>query len=255
MTTPQVAASSHSLVYSFCRLLWRDLGLRRVPYLRSLWAFFIRLWLIGRKNPAQDHTYFNRVYSNKADPWNYQLTVQQERYRSALGFLDEAKQGGKFPRVLEIGCSEGTFTQLLAAHCDSLLALDISSVALERAKERCSELRPVQFYEWDLSRDPAPGTFDLITIMDVLEYYYSPTSLRAARDKVVAMLAPGGYLLVTTSKAHDFIESSWWARWLYCGTHLLSCLAAHPDLITCKTAEMEIHAQALFRKKPALPNS
>ncbi len=251
MPTPQVATSSHSLVYSFCRLLWRDLGLQRVPYLRSLWAFFIRLWLICRKNPAQDHTYFNQVYSNKTNPWSYHLEVQQERYRSALEFLDEVELAGKIPRVLEIGCSEGAFTQLLALRCDSLLALDISSVALERAQERCSELRQVQFHEWNLSQDPAPGVFDVITVMDVLEYYHSPAALRAARDKIVAMLVPGGYLLVTTSKARDFIESSRWARWLYCGSHLLACLAEHPDLITCKTAEREIHAQALFRKKPA----
>ncbi|MFN7930693.1 MAG: SAM-dependent methyltransferase [Blastocatellia bacterium] len=249
MTTPELATSSHSLVYSFCRLLWRDLGLQRVPYLRSLWAFLIRLWLIWRKNPAQDYTYFNQVYSRKADPWNYQLEVQQERYRSALEFLDDATGDGKIARALEIGCSEGAFTQLLAPRCDSLLALDISSVALERAKERCHELRQVKFYEWNLSCDPAPGTFDVITVMDVLEYYYSPAALRAARDKMVEMLIPGGYLLVTTSKARDFIESSHWARWLYCGTHLLSCLAGHPDLITCQTAEHEIHAQVLFRKK------
>ncbi len=253
MPTSQVTTSSDSLVYSFCRLLWRDFGLRRVPYFRSLWAFFIRLWLILRKNPAQNRTYFNQVYSRKVDPWNYQLEVQQERYRSALNFLDEARQGGKIARALEIGCSEGIFTQLLAENCDSLLALDISSIALERAKERCSELPQVKFHEWNLSEDPVPGVFDVVIVMDVLEYFYDPAALRAARDKIVDTLAPGGYLLITTSRARDFIERSRWARWLYLGTHLLSCIAQHPDLITCKEAEMEIHAQALFRKKPELP--
>lgn len=255
MPTPQITTSSESLVFSFCRLLWRDLGLRRVRLFRSLWAFLIRLWLISHKHPAQDRTHFNQLYSNKADPWNYQLEIQQDRYRSALQFLDEAVLGKKVPHALEIGCSEGLFTQLLAARCEALLALDISSVAMERARERCAELPQVKFYEWNLSTDPAPGSFDLVTVMDVLEYYYSPSALRAARDKIVDMIAPGGYLLVTTSKARDFIESSHWARWLYCGTHLLSCLAQHPDLIKCQTAELKIHAQALFRKRGEGQNS
>lgn len=255
MPISQVTISSHNLVYSFCRVLWRDLGLRRVPYLRSLWAFLIRLWLILRKNPAQDHTHFNQIYSKKVDPWNYQFDIQQERYRSALVFLDEISEGKKVARALEIGCSEGRFTQLLAERCTSLLALDISSIALERAKDRCRQLSQVQFYEWNLSEDPTPGIFDLVTVMDVLEYYYTPAALRAARDKIVDMLVPGGYLLVTTSKARDFIERSHWARWLYCGSHLLSCIAQHPDLIAYKSAEREIHAQALFRKKPALLDS
>src|SRR5438552_2723668 len=136
MPTSQVTTSSDNLVYSFCRLLWRDLGLRRVPYLRSLWAFIIRLWLILRKNPTQDRTYFNQVYARKVDPWNYQHEIQQERHRSALEFLDEIRQDEKIPRALEIGCSEGVFTQLLAESCESLLALDLSPVALDRAKER-----------------------------------------------------------------------------------------------------------------------
>jgi 2-polyprenyl-3-methyl-5-hydroxy-6-metoxy-1,4-benzoquinol methylase len=251
MPGSRVLLSSESLVYSFCRLLWRDLGLRRIPLLRSLWAFLIRLWLIMHDKPAQDRAHFNRIYSKKADPWNYKLDVQKQRYGSALQFLAEALAGKKVSRALEIGCSEGRFTQLLAEHCDSLLAVDISSVALERARERCSELRQVQFNEWNLSKDPMPGKFHLITVMDVLEYYYAPSDLRAARDKIVEMLVPGGYLLITTSKARDFIERSIWARWLYCGTHLLDCIAQHPDLITCNTAEMEIHAQALFCKSDA----
>lgn len=255
MPTSQISTSSDNLVYSFCRLLWHDLGLRRVPYLRSLWAFIIRIWLILHRTPAQDRTYFNQIYSKKVDPWNYQLDIQQDRYRSALEFLNEIGQDKKIPCALEIGCSEGGFTKLLAERCESLLALDLSPIALERAKERCNELTQVRFYEWNLSEDPMPGVFDLVVVMDVLEYFYSPLALRTARDKIVDTLTPGGYLLVTTSKAHGFIERSRWARWLYCGTHLLACIAQHPDLITCKVAEMEIHAQALFRKKTALPNS
>lgn len=255
MPTPQITTSSESLVFSFCRVLWRDLGLRRVRLFRSLWAFLIRLWLIQSKNPAQDRTHFDQIYSQKADPWNYQLEIQQERYRSALQFLDEIPPHKKAMRALEIGCSEGRFTQLLAARCDSLLALDISAIALDRAKERCADLPHVKFHEWNLSKDPSPGVFDLVTVMDVLEYYYSPSALRAARDKIVELIAPGGYLLVTTSKARDFIEASRWARWLYCGSYLLSCIAQHPDLIACKTAEMDIHAQALFRKRDVSPNS
>ena len=43
-------------------------------------------------------------------------------------------------RVLEIGCSVGTFTEALAPRCSDLLAIDISKRAVERAAERLSPL-------------------------------------------------------------------------------------------------------------------
>lgn len=249
MQSSELVNPKQNIIYLACRFLWRNVGLRRIVWLRSFWAFLNRLWLIIWDDPTRAQPYFERIYSETPDPWDYLRTVQQARYQTAIQALDEARQQEKFATALEIGCSEGMFTELLTERCGKLLALDISTVALGRAKDKCQRYTNIDFKQWDLSKDTLSETFDLVTIMDVLEYFYRPSSLRNVRDKIVSFVKPGGYLLVTTSKTHDFVESSHWARWLHCGKHCMTLMASHPDLTVCYTSEMELHVLTLFRKK------
>ncbi len=249
MQSSETVTSNHNIIYLAGRFLWRKVGLRRIVWLRSFWAFLNRLWLIVWDDPMRAQPYFERIYSEKNDPWDYLRTVQQARYQTAIRYIDDACQQEKIATALEIGCSEGMFTRLLAERCNKLLALDISIIALERAKAKCEKFTNIDFQEWDLSRDVLTETFDLVTIMDVLEYFYRPSSLRNVRDKIVSFVKPGGYLLVTTSKTHDFVENSCWARWLHCGKHCMYLMASHSDLTVCYTCEMELHVLTLFRKK------
>jgi 2-polyprenyl-3-methyl-5-hydroxy-6-metoxy-1,4-benzoquinol methylase len=48
--------------------------------------------------------------------------------------LLEILSGRRYAKVLEIGCGAGTFTRLLAPIADHIVAFDISSKAIERAK-------------------------------------------------------------------------------------------------------------------------
>jgi len=65
--------------------------------------------------------------------------------------------------VLEAGCAEGHFTETLARRSSRVLALDISAVALERARRRAPRAVPVEadLMTWE-PRDEAP--FDAIVI-------------------------------------------------------------------------------------------
>ena len=57
--------------------------------------------------------------------------------------------------VLEIGCSYGEATALIATRARCVIAVDISSDALERAAERCAGCTNVRFEQIDCVKQPA----------------------------------------------------------------------------------------------------
>jgi 2-polyprenyl-3-methyl-5-hydroxy-6-metoxy-1,4-benzoquinol methylase len=169
--------------------------------------------------------------------------------------LDAVRGAARFAKALEVGCAEGMFTEMLAPRCESLLAVDISPVALARAQRRCQADEHVQFAEWDLRVDPLPGTYDLIVIIHALEYIRNPLAVRRARNKLMNSLRPGGYLLVGTMKVAEIYENAWWGRYLLrSGQHINNFFAAHPALELVNTATFhlekdEVAYDVLLRKK------
>jgi hypothetical protein len=86
--------------------------------------------------------------------------------------------------------------------------------------------------------------------MSVLEYFHSQKVLRHARAKIIDTLAPGGYLLVTSTRQHEVVEMACWDRWLLRGSqHIHQFLAQHP-LLREQAAESTItHLFTLYRKE------
>jgi SAM-dependent methyltransferase len=110
---------------------------------------------------------FEALYARSPDPWDYDTSVyEQEKYRRTLDALPE----GRIASVLEVGCSIGVFTQMLAARCERVLAVDFSERALALARERLggvanAELRHVRFPE-----QVPGGRWDAIVCSEVLYY-------------------------------------------------------------------------------------
>lgn len=98
-------------------------------------------------------------------------------------------------RALDVGCGEGADAIWLAQQGWQVTAVDISTIAIDRAR-RAADLAGVAV-DWqrrDVLHDPpAPRTFDLVTI----QY---PALLRSAGTRAIAALldavAAGGTLLV-----------------------------------------------------------
>lgn len=109
----------------------------------------------------------------------------------------------RYASALELGCSIGVFTRLLAPRCDVLLATDVSAVALARARERCADQPHVRCAQRELPAQFPRGTFDLILVSEV-GYYFSAPDLEILRSKISAALAPGGHLLLVhfTGQTH-----------------------------------------------------
>jgi predicted TPR repeat methyltransferase len=80
--------------------------------------------------------------------------------------------GRRYPRALEIGCGAGAFTRLLAGVADDVVALDISTTAIARARAAMTGSTQIEFQvgnimDYDLrAREP----WDLIVMSETIYY-------------------------------------------------------------------------------------
>jgi SAM-dependent methyltransferase len=143
---------------------------------------------IARDRAPVEH--FERLARESADPWNYATSeYEQAKYRTTLDYLP-ARTG----RTLELGCSVGVFTEMLAPRTASLVAVDFSPTALERAAERLAGAENVELLCRRLPEEMPAGPFETIVCAEVL-YYWSADLVEAGVRRIEAALAPGGTLL------------------------------------------------------------
>jgi peptidoglycan/xylan/chitin deacetylase (PgdA/CDA1 family) len=149
----------------------------------------------GKVRPADTAVYgrshFETLFAARPDPWRYTSPYEQTKYAQTLALLPP----GWIARALELACAEGHFTVQVAPRVGSLVAADISHIALSRAADRCAGLENVRFARLDLTKDPLPGRFELIVCSEVLYYCVDKVRLRAVARKLADALQPGGYLL------------------------------------------------------------
>lgn len=145
-------------------------------------------------NRAFVRSYFNYKYL-RADP--YQLVQNDERRKieRAFSLLD----GFHAENALELGCGEGRWTALTARIADKVLAIDLSDLAIRRA--RANKLANVEFRQGDLTTIGfPPASFDFVFCSEVL-YYLSLDQLEDTVARVNALLQPGGRLLLVHARA------------------------------------------------------
>lgn len=143
----------------------------------------------------------NRQFGKRPDPFGYTNTPYEA---ARLEAMDQALGTVPLGAALEVGCAEGHFTEKLAKRAARVIALDISAVALERARKRA----PAAFIEADLMTwDPGLfAPFDAIVLGDVLYYLDRPGvsgEFEALFPRVASWLKPGGRLILAHGYAGD----------------------------------------------------
>ena len=139
---------------------------------------------------AEEWDCFYRV----TDPWNYASPYEQLKYKRTLDFV----AGLSIGRALELGCSEGKFTNLLAPHVTFLRAVDVSKVAIERAKSECASRHNVEFVRSDFFDEPIESNWDLIVCSEVLYYLDDKHQLSAMAERLFNAVSFGGYIVHAT---------------------------------------------------------
>jgi SAM-dependent methyltransferase len=143
--------------------------------------------MAGDRAPVE---HFERLARESADPWAYATSdYEQRKYRRTLDYLPE-----RCGRTLELGCSIGVFTAMLAPRTSCLLAVDFSPTALERARRRLRGSHNVQVLRRRLPEEMPGGSFDTIVCAEIL-YYWGARLVRVGLRRMEAALAPGGTLL------------------------------------------------------------
>lgn len=141
----------------------------------------------------------NRQFGRREDPFSYGRFPYE---KARLEAMEASLSGRRWGSVLEAGCAEGHFTERLIRLAGHVKALDISAVALARARRRAPS---AEFLEADLlAWSPPPGErYDAIVLGDVLYYLDRPgvaAEFGALFPRVASWLKPGGRLLL----AHGF---------------------------------------------------
>jgi hypothetical protein len=146
----------------------------------------------GLRLPRVGAQRFERLYAENPDPWGYESSsYERDKYAATLAALGERVYG----RALEVGCSNGVFTEQLAEHCDSLLAIDFAASAVDLARRRLRIRSNVEVHQLTFPEQAPAGPWDLIVCSEVL-YYLDPPALAKAVDWLKLQLWHGAVVLV-----------------------------------------------------------
>jgi SAM-dependent methyltransferase len=128
-----------------------------------------------------DAAFFDNLYTQDPDPWDYASDpYEQAKYVRQLDWLTD---GGRrrLHRTLEVGCSIGVFTRMLAASSDRVEAFDVSGTAIDIARRTLRGVDNVSLgvRAFPMPDPPDPGRYDAIVVSEVL-YYLDDQALATA---------------------------------------------------------------------------
>ncbi|HQT79869.1 MAG: hypothetical protein B7Z80_04350 [Rhodospirillales bacterium 20-64-7] len=137
-----------------------------------------------------DH--FRRLYEATDDPWGFTTSpYEQAKYRHTV----DALAGRRFAAGLEVGCSIGVLTRLLAEQCDTLLGVDIVEDPLPAARARCADQPWVRFQRMRVPLEWPQGRFDLIVLSEVL-YFLASADIDLCARQALASLLPNAVIVL-----------------------------------------------------------
>lgn len=149
---------------------------------------------------------YNTDLSNKSVPWFVRKIYTYGIYKRSRIATRDQKSG----KLLDVGCATGTFLKYMQEQSD----WDVSGVELNPHAAQIAKKQGLNVYNGTLENAKFPSnSFDVITLWDVLEHLYDPTSsLREIRR----ILKPGGTLIIRVPNL-DSRDAKWfgttWAGW------------------------------------------
>ena len=147
-------------------------------------------------------SYFEKMYRQDPDPWDFETSDYEAlKYKTTIDSLPKAR----YNNALEVGGSIGVLTALLAEQCNSLLSIDVSQTAQQKAIARCRDLPQVRFEIARIPQDYPDEMFDL-TLLSEVGYYLSWDDLERTQQLILEHLSVGGHLLLVhwTLYAKDY---------------------------------------------------
>jgi SAM-dependent methyltransferase len=137
-------------------------------------------------------THFQCLYQANPDPWGFRTSAyEQTKYCQTLSALGDRR----FTSGLEVGCSIGVLTRVLAERCDALLGMDIVEDPLEAARSRCADQPHVRFRRMQVPAEWPEGCFELMVFSEVL-YFLSAADIERCASRVRGSLSPASMVVL-----------------------------------------------------------
>jgi cyclopropane fatty-acyl-phospholipid synthase-like methyltransferase len=142
--------------------------------------------------PSRDAAHFDQIYQRSTDPWAFRSSpYERAKYAATIAALPPRK----FRAALEIGCSIGELTRLIAKRADGVHGVDIAAAALAQAEQRCADLPQIRFSHMSVPGQWPLGLYDLILLSEVL-YFLSADDIALLAGRVQQSLTPGGVVML-----------------------------------------------------------
>ena len=152
-------------------------------------------------------------------------------------------------RVLDVGCGGGILADSMARRGAEVLGIDLATKALKVARLHALEAETQGVIYREISAEALaaeqPGSFDVVTCMEMLEHVPDPSLIVKA---CAGLVKPGGYVFFSTinrnAKAFLFaiVGAEYLLNLLPRGTHEYGKLIKPSELAGyCRAAELELH--------------
>jgi SAM-dependent methyltransferase len=159
-------------------------------------------------NTGNPRFLLERRYIERRDPWNYHSNpYERQKYEETLDIALQWSPSNT--AALEIGCSVGVFTRMLAESFAHVTAVDICREALRLAATHTRAHHNVQFARRYAQSLNLGRRFDVIFCAEML-YYIPRAEIPGVCDQLDRHLAPNGKVIIVTglssSKHEDLID-------------------------------------------------
>ena len=145
-------------------------------------------------HPNYEYTYTN---SESGHHHNYLLPP-------LLKVLNTIKNNGVVnPRILDIGCGNGSLSYLIAKQGYEVLGVEDSPSGVATANKNFPQCNFIQANVYDLPYDELGGNFDVVISAEVIEHLLYPRELIKSAKKC---LKPNGTLILTTPY-HGYLKN------------------------------------------------
>jgi len=147
---------------------------------------------MNTSNLSLSENYFNNVYRENNDPWNFESsTYEKDKYIATI----QALPNKVYHNAFEIGCSIGVLSQMFAEKCEKLLAVDVANAPLIKARERLKDIPQVILKKMTVPNEFPDETFDLV-LMSEVGYYLSLPDFKHLQQLITNHLEPNGQVLL-----------------------------------------------------------
>lgn len=158
-----------------------------------------------------------------------------------LKLLDNVKRDGiSKPRILDIGCGNGSLSNLIAKQGYEVIGIEDSISGVATANQNFPDCKFIHASVYDIPYDALGGAFDVVISAEVIEHLLYPRELIKSAKKC---LKPNGTLILTTPY-HGYLKNLILALTGKMDSHFtVTWDGGHIKFFSVKTLEQLLHEE------------